>query len=112
MKQRKWLSTHSQRRHARIQRGGGGGAGIITKNIEFHSNTDPDPLKITKLPSQHLILGHHCPAKSGIRILPPLIKKKIIIIIIIIKHDKVGPTLDPRMEAQSLRKSLVHGWLT
>ena len=109
MKQRKWLSSHSQRRHARIQRGGG--AGIITKNIEFHSSTDPDPLKITKLPSKHSILGHHCPAKSGIRILPPLIKKKIIIILKK-KHEKVGPTLDPRMEAQSLRKPLVRGWLT
>ena len=27
------------------------------KNIEFLSNTCPDPLKITKLPSQHSMLG-------------------------------------------------------
>ena len=30
------------------------------KNIGFLSNTVPDPLIITKLPSQHPILGHHC----------------------------------------------------
>ena len=29
------------------------------KNIGFLSNTGLDPLKITKLPSQHSILGHH-----------------------------------------------------
>ena len=29
------------------------------KNIEFLSNTGPKPLKITKLPSQHSMLGHH-----------------------------------------------------
>ena len=29
------------------------------KNIGFLSNTGPDPLKITKLPSQHSMLGHH-----------------------------------------------------
>ena len=28
------------------------------KNIGFLSNTGPDPLKITKLSSQHSILGH------------------------------------------------------
>ena len=28
-------------------------------NIEFLNNTGPDPLKITKLPSQHSMLGHH-----------------------------------------------------
>ena len=44
--------------------GGGGGAGVRTplenhKNIGFFSNTDPDPLKITKQPSQHSMLGHH-----------------------------------------------------
>ena len=31
------------------------------KNIGFLSNTGPDPQKITKLPSQHLMLGHHWP---------------------------------------------------
>ena len=29
------------------------------KNIGFLSNTGRDPLKITKLPSQHPMLGHH-----------------------------------------------------
>ena len=29
------------------------------KNIGFSSNTGLDSLKITKLPSQHLIMGHH-----------------------------------------------------
>ena len=41
--------------HARIQR-------IHLKNhknIGFLSNTGRDPLKITKLPSQHSMLGHH-----------------------------------------------------
>ena len=37
------------------------------KNIGFLSNTGLDPLKITKLPSQHSMLGHH----RGIWILPP-----------------------------------------
>ena len=29
------------------------------KNIGFLGNTGPDPLKITKLSSQHLMSGHH-----------------------------------------------------
>ena len=29
------------------------------KNIGSLSNTGPDPLKITNLPSQHSMLGHH-----------------------------------------------------
>ena len=29
------------------------------KNIEYPSNTGPDPLKFSKLPSQHSTLGHH-----------------------------------------------------
>ena len=29
------------------------------KNTGFLRNTGPDPLKITKLPSQHAMLGHH-----------------------------------------------------
>ena len=29
------------------------------KNIGFPSNIGADPIKITKLPSQHLMLGHH-----------------------------------------------------
>ena len=45
--------------HARIQRGAGGpGPPENHKNIGFLSNTDPDPLKITKLPSQRSVLGH------------------------------------------------------
>ena len=43
--------------------GGKGGLGIPPlknyKNIGFLSNTGPDPLKITKLPGQHSMLGHH-----------------------------------------------------
>ena len=31
------------------------------KNIGFLSNTGPDSLKITKLPIQHSMLGHHRP---------------------------------------------------
>ena len=44
-----------------VPEGGGGGQGVWTpllktnKTIGFHSKTDPDPLKITKLPS----LDHH-----------------------------------------------------
>ena len=43
---------------------GGGGQGARTplenhKNIGFLSNTGLEPLKITKLPSQHSMLGHH-----------------------------------------------------
>ena len=47
--------------HVRIQRGGTGGLDPPKnhKNIGFLSNTGPDPLKITKLPSQHSMLGHH-----------------------------------------------------
>ena len=43
---------------------GGGEQGVRTplknpKNIGFPSNIDPDPVKITKLPSQHSIVGHY-----------------------------------------------------
>ena len=34
------------------------------KNIGFPGNTGPDPLKITKLPSQHSILCHHLHASK------------------------------------------------
>ena len=47
--------------HARIQGGGGAGGPDPLKNhknIGFLSNTGPDPLKITKLPSQHSMLGY------------------------------------------------------
>ena len=44
----KWgLSVYIVRSHARIQRG------------KFLSITGPDPLKFSKLPSQHSTLGHH-----------------------------------------------------
>ena len=42
--------------------GGGSGSGPHLKNhknIGFLSNTGPGPLKITKLPGQHSMLGHH-----------------------------------------------------
>ena len=48
-----------------------GGQGVRTppplenyKMIGFLSNTGPDPLKITKLPSQHSMLGQHRPASE------------------------------------------------
>ena len=51
--------------------GGGGGAGGPDPpplenytNIEFLSNTGLDPLKITKLPIQHSMLGHYRPASE------------------------------------------------
>ena len=41
-------------------RGGGSGPPLKNlKNIEFFSKPGPDPPKITKLPSQHSMLGHH-----------------------------------------------------
>ena len=42
-------------------KGGGGGPDSSEKsqNIGFLSNTGLDHLKITKLPSQHSMLGHH-----------------------------------------------------
>ena len=51
-------------------RGGGGGAEGLdpptekSQNIGLLSNTGPDPLKITKLPSQHSMLGHHRPSSE------------------------------------------------
>ena len=53
-----------------IMRGStGGGAGGPDspenhKNIEFFNNTGPDPLKITKLPSQQSMLGHYRHARE------------------------------------------------
>ena len=77
--------------HTRIHRGTGGPDTPPPhlknyKNIGFLicSNTGPDPLKITKLPSQHSMLDHYrhtvgvsladrwWPAYSGIWILSPL----------------------------------------
>ena len=34
------------------------------KNIGFLSNIGPDPLKITKLPSQHTTVGHYQPVSE------------------------------------------------
>ena len=48
--------------HVRIQRGTGGPDPPPLKNhknIGFLSNFGPDPLQITKLLSQHSMLGHH-----------------------------------------------------
>ena len=47
--------------HGRIQRGDRGSGSPLKnlKNIGFPSNIDPDPLKITKLPSQHSMVGHY-----------------------------------------------------
>ena len=39
----------------------------------FLSNTGPDPLKITKLPIQHSLLGHHRPASQRNAVDGPLI---------------------------------------
>ena len=50
--------------HVRIKGGGAPRRLENYKNIEFLSNTGPDPLKITKLPSQHSMLGHHRPASE------------------------------------------------
>ena len=45
--------------------GAGGPATLENyKNIGLLSNTGPDPLKITKLPIQHSMLGHHRPASK------------------------------------------------
>ena len=51
----------------------GGGGGVVRgpdpllenyENTGFLSNTGPDPLKITKLPIQHSMLGHHRPTSK------------------------------------------------
>ena len=81
--------------HVRIQRGDRESGPPLenNKNIGFLSNTDPDPLKITKLPIQQsswaiigppairhlngvLLAVRRWPTNSGIWILPPLIKLK------------------------------------
>ena len=64
--------------HARIQRGwedrGSRPPPPLKnhKNIGFLSNTGPDPLHFSKLPSQHLMLGHHLHASETPLILSPL----------------------------------------
>ena len=57
----RWVfSTHIGRSHARQ-----GSVGpdppfpVNHKNIEYLNNTGPDPLKFSKLPSQHSTMGHH-----------------------------------------------------
>ena len=46
----------------RIQRGAGGPDPLEKSQlIGFPSNTGPDPLNVTKLPSQHLTVGHYRP---------------------------------------------------
>ena len=56
-------NRNRNKNHRRIQRGGGGAGGPNplkkSQKYRFCSNTGPDPLKITKLPSQHSMLGHH-----------------------------------------------------
>ena len=56
-----YLSQIGARKQSRTKRGGGG---VRTprknhKNIWFLSSPGADPLKITKLHSQHSMLGHH-----------------------------------------------------
>ena len=55
------ISVYIVRSHARIQRGGQGVRTPLKnhKNIEFLSNTGPDPLNFSKLSSQQSTLGHH-----------------------------------------------------
>ena len=51
--------------HVRIQREIGGPDPLKNhKFIGFPSNTGQDPLKITKLPSQHSMVGHYWPASE------------------------------------------------
>ena len=60
------ISVDIVRSHARIQRGDrvSGHPHLKNhKNIEFLSNR-PDPLKFSKLPSQHSTLGHHRHARE------------------------------------------------
>ena len=79
------------------------------KNRVFPSNTGPDPLKFSKLPSQHTselsMLGHHrhtsktpfkWPAFSGIRILS-LLKKQKQKKTTSVRHQFWQNCLDPRM---------------
>ena len=40
-----------------VDPGGGGGTG--GPGLGFLSNSGPDPIKVTKLPSQHSMLSHH-----------------------------------------------------
>ena len=55
------LQVKDENVHGRIQRGDRGSGPLAEnhKNIGFPSNIDPDPQLITKLPSQHSMVGHH-----------------------------------------------------
>ena len=57
-----------ERLHAWIQRGGTGGPGPPEKTQKYRVpyHTVPDPLKITKLPSQHSMLGHRWHASETV----------------------------------------------
>ena len=55
-----WAPMLSISLHVRIQRGDRG----KLQNIGSLSNTGPDLLKYTQLPSQHSMLGHHRPASE------------------------------------------------
>ena len=86
------------------------------KNIEFLSNTGPDPLEFSKLPSQHSTLGHHrhasekpfkgvslagrWPAFSDIWILSPLKKKK--------KTSEFGSRSDPNAIQERIFRQFKH----
>ena len=75
--------VRSYHKHARIQRGGGGGGqGVRShlknhKNIGFLSNIGPDPLKITKLRSQNSIGSAtiRCTFCNNSLLYAPVIKK-------------------------------------
>ena len=108
-----------------VMSGSRGGSGVSLKNHKnkgFLSNTGPDSLKTTKLPSQHSMLGHYRPtsekpfkwrfaggpmmaAYSGIWIFPPLINQKKTK-----KNVKVGPPLtkflDPRMAVACITNNI------
>ena len=76
----KRLYSFAYRVHARIQCGTGGTDPLKNhKNIEFRSNTGTDSLKITKLPKQHSMLGHHWPASkthlNGVSLADPVMAR-------------------------------------
>ena len=55
-----------QTKHGWIQRGTGGFDPLKNyKNLEFLSKIGQDPLKITKLPSQHSIIAHNWTASEN-----------------------------------------------
>ena len=81
--------------HVRIQRGAGCPDPLENnKNIGFLSNTGPDPLKITKLPIQHSMLGHYGPLAK--RHLDKKRKKNVVKVGPLTKlsgsaHEHIGP---------------------